>query len=321
MRRQSRKVRFDLPIITILKNPRQDWRRLTRGCLRTASDRKLSVDWKEFTQDKYLFVHSTIVSSVQVADNGYYIDPPCDELVNNNGNAWNTPILLATFRTFVGKNNYLEHIQIPALSKGRILDAIARPITYKGRDGLTADVIYVDILVAVDRKHTDIIDRIERGELNAMSMGCLAHWVTCSKCGKQIDDDMPNCYHLDHEMLTYFTDETGVKRIVAELCGRMIKDSKTGELVPDSKSVEFVEASWVEKPAFKGAVINHYISGADKRIAKIYLDDQLQAVVDDIFKLRVADVSGMMVLRVAREELLRRRRKETIERVAHGFLN
>jgi len=321
VRRQARRFDITLPIAQVLSDPQKQWDKLTRGRLRVATNRKLSVDWDEYSQDRYLFVHSTIVSSVKVASNGYYIDPPCDELINNNGNGWATPVLMSTFRTFIGKNNYLEHVQIPALSKGKILDAISRPVVFAGRNGDKADVVYIDILVAVDRKHTDVIERIENGELNAMSMGCLAHWVTCSKCGKQIDDNMRNCKHLDNEMMTYFVDDKGVRRIVAELCGRMVKNKKTGKLEADPKSVEFIEASWVEKPAFKGAVLNHFVSDVDKRIAKVLQFDQLQDAVDDLFKLRVADRSGMMIIRLAREELLLRRERNIVDRLAQGFLN
>jgi hypothetical protein len=41
--------------------------------------------------------------------------------------------------------------------------------------------------------------------------------------------------------------------------------------------------------------------------------------VEDIFKLRVADVQGMTVLRVARAEWIRRQREATIEKVARSF--
>jgi len=38
--------------------------------------------------------------------------------------------------------------------------------------------------------------------------------------------------------------------------------------------------------------------------------------VEDLFKLRVADKTGMIVLRVAREELMRRKREDMINRIA-----
>lgn len=56
-----------------------------------------------------------------------------------------------------------EHVQVEDLSKGRIIDAVARDI---------GDSIYVDILVATDRKHTQLVKDIEEDRLTTLSMGC-----------------------------------------------------------------------------------------------------------------------------------------------------
>ena len=158
---------------------------------------------------------------------------------------------------------------------------------------------------------------------------CLAHWVTCSKCGAELGDDDPNCAHLDREIMTSFHDENGIERIVSELCGRHLRDASgkllrdaSGNLVGDPESVKFIEASWVAKPAFLGAVLNHYISEIPKAAAQI-LDlstASLEDTIEDIFKMRVADTNGMIVLRVAQHELLRRRQLSIADRVARSFI-
>jgi hypothetical protein len=322
----KRSFNLDLPIANILYSPKRDWKAATQGKNRIASSRKIDVDWKEFNQDQYLFSHSTIVASVDTESDGHTIKAPCDELVNNNGNAWTNPVLMASFKSFCGAENYYEHVQVPALSKGKILDAVLRPVKYAGNnDGKkkasNADVLFCDILVATHRKHGDLVKRIEAGELTTMSMGCLANWVTCSKCGAELTDSDKNCEHIDRELLSYYTDKDGQKRIVAELCGRTFLNNK-GERIGDPDSVKFIEASWVENPAFKGAVINHYISEIPKSAAKVlnYPTHQLQACVDDLFKMRVADTNGMMVLRVAMEELRRRRWEDMTNRVASKWI-
>jgi len=98
-----------MPLATVLMNPRQEWGRLAYGAGRVRIARDLNVDWKKFSQDNFLFSHVTIVASVATEDDGYSIVPACSDLVNNNGNAWTNPVLLSTFRTFVGGENYLEH--------------------------------------------------------------------------------------------------------------------------------------------------------------------------------------------------------------------
>lgn len=460
----TRSFNLDLPIATVLMNPRQEWNQLSYGHGRVRVAREIQVDWNEFTSERYLMSHATIVSSVAVAENGYYIEPACSELVNNNGNAWTNEVLLATFRTFVGGDNFCEHIQIPELSKGKILDAVARPVRYKDKRGREADVYYVDILLATNRKHASLVRDIESGKLTSLSMGCfgpgtkvcmadgtqkniediregdmvlsykgnvrrvtktiknswlgdlyiidveggadsilctgnhkflireimgqtglvwkearsmtrddivvtpsahdnyndlkllsvekirgiegkneaiavycieveedhgflvsngiavencLADYVTCSRCGKVLADNDPNCEHIERQLLTSFVDENGIERTVAELCGRMIK--KGGKLVGDSKSVRFIEASWVERPAFYGAVLNHYVSEVPQ-VARVlaFSTRRLEETMEDLFKLRVADRTGMIVLRVAREELFRRKREDIVNRVARN---
>jgi hypothetical protein len=313
----SRSILLDMPVARILPNPRQEWSRIASGCGRRRVARELEVDWKKFNSDNYLFSHCTIVASVATEDNGYLIKPACNDLVNNNGNAWTNEVLLATFRSFVGGENYLEHVQVPELSKGKLLDAVLRPLTYKDDKGQTAEIYYCDILVATDRKHDRLVKKIAGGELTTMSMGCLADWVTCSRCGKVLGDNMPNCHHLDHELMAKFYDKKGIERVVAELCGRSIV-GPDGKRIGDPKSVKFIEASWVERPAFYGAVLNHYVGDLPKFAAQMltFTSSKLELAVEDLFKLRVADKSGMLALRVAKAEIARRMREDRLWKIS-----
>ena len=231
----GRPTSLDVSLSQVLVEPSKDWQRMTAGRNRIARD--IQVDWKKFSQDEFIFSHCTIVASVATEDNGYHIDPVCSPLVNNNGNAWTNPLLLSSFRSFVGGENYLEHVQIPELSKGKILDAVIRPVNYMNTQlGKDASVYYVDILVATERRHTSLCSRIASGELSTMSMGCLANWVQCSRCGSIMGDDDPNCEHIERQLGQSFVDENGIKRVVAELCGRSIKDPTTGSWVGDTKT-------------------------------------------------------------------------------------
>lgn len=135
-----------------------------------------------FTPENYLLTHCTIVASVDVdrantrvgkfkvgsktherkwAD--YLITPETSQYVNNNGDSWARETLLKSFHTFVGAHNFLEHVQIEEHSKGRIIDAVSRDI---------GDSIYIDILVATNRKHAALVKKIENEELTTLSMGC-----------------------------------------------------------------------------------------------------------------------------------------------------
>ena len=309
---------LNLPVANVLTNPSRDWSRIAagKGSLRMA--RGINIDWKKFSQDHYLFTHATICCSVETEADGHTIKPACSELVNDNGNAWTNPVLLATFRSFVGAENYLEHCQIPELSKGKIVDAVIRPVKHISKTGEISNIYYVDILVATSKKHEQLVRDIESGILNTLSMGCEADFVQCSRCGQVFGDGQKSCHHIEKGLLTTYLDKNGVERIVSELCGFSKFDEKQGIWVGVAKSVKFIEASWVENPAFKGAVVNHYVSELSDDAKKIlsYSTEKLQDVINDLFKIRVADKSGMMVMRVAMNEMIRRRREGIAERLA-----
>jgi len=194
----------------------------------------------EFQPDKFLLTHVTIISSVDVEKNGYYITPRTTKFINANADAWERKLLLATYPTFVGGENYLEHVQVPSLSKGKILDAVARDL---------GDSIYIDILVATNRKHRDLVAKIEKNELSTLSMGCNVAFTICSRCGNKAYDETQLCPHIMYGKGDLFIDEEGVERKIAELCGHF----------DDPDSVAFIEASWVNAPAFEGAVKRNVI--------------------------------------------------------------
>ena len=204
----------------------------------------------------YLLSHATIVASVdtyapkgvktgRLMNRGCQIDvrwpefrikPECHPIVNNNGDAWERSLLLSSYRTFIGAHNYLEHIQLPELSKGFIVDAIARDL---GKS------CYIDILVATDRKHNQLVSDILSGAITGLSMGCISLFTTCSKCGNVAADDAQLCPCVLYDgKLSKFNDETGAEQILSELIGHVS--------VPNSN--QFIEASWVRNPAFRGAV-------------------------------------------------------------------
>jgi hypothetical protein len=137
----------------------------------------------------------------------------------------------------------VEHIQIPELSKGKVVDAVARDLD---------DTIYVDILVATDRKHGELVADIEAGKINTLSMGCSIQYSLCTKCGNVAADETELCSHVKYQKGNHFHDHAGKKRVIAELCGHHT----------DPESVTFIEASWVANPAFKGAVLRSILNGS-----------------------------------------------------------
>lgn len=163
--------------------------------------------------DRYLLSHATIVCSVdtdptpnvrlgKVEEGGqtvnrrwgnYLITPDHSKYVNNNGDAWTRPVLMKSYRTFIGSHNFLEHVQVEDLSKGRIIDAVPRDV---------GESLYIDILVATDRRHSDLVSDIESGKLGAMSMGCFLPGTQVSLAdGRRIaiEDVVPGEMVLTHK--------------------------------------------------------------------------------------------------------------------------
>jgi hypothetical protein len=227
--------------------------------------------------DKYLITHCTIVASVDVDPvpgvklgtvkvgsesvvrkwDDYYIKPECSQFVNNNGDSWSRAVLKAAYPTFIGAHNFQEHIQIEDQSKGRIIDAVARDI---------GDSLYVDILVATDRKHGQLVQNIEGGKMATLSMGCTTDFTICTKCGHYAVDETQLCDHIKYAKLNTFMDDSGQKRVIAELCGHHAhKDN------PDAPGgVRFIEASWVAVPAFPGAVMRNILTPGEVPSAQIH---------------------------------------------------
>jgi hypothetical protein len=211
----------------------------------------------KYDPSKWLLSHATIMASVDVefADpkdkkSNYLIKPQYSIFVNNNGDSWERELLRATYKTFLGADNYVEHIQIPELSKGKIIDVALREVPIgKDVDGKDLTTLYVDILIATSKTHVDLIEKIKDGTYNATSMGCLIAYSQCTQCGNIAEDEPKLCKHVRYFKNNFFIDKSGVKRIIAELCGR----------AEDSGSCKFIDGSWVRKPAFGGALLRNLV--------------------------------------------------------------
>jgi hypothetical protein len=312
--------RMYIPFQGVLSNPRHDWKKICLGNKKTAH--KIDVDWKKYNVKDYIFSHCSIISSVAMEPNGYHIKPVCSHLVNANGNAWSNEVILATFKTFIGAQNFQEHCQIASQSKGTILDAVLRPFTYTDKFGNSAEVYICDILVATSRNHWELVQDILSGKMGFLSMGCSAAWVQCTKCGQMFNDEEESCDHIKYELLQTFTDEKGITRIVAELCGRSLWDVRQKKWVGDPKSNTFIEASWVSKPAFGGAVVNHLLKPEGMSLSDFeQSNNELEnAIMDEMSFQRVAGIYGKIAMQLLREDRQRDKHHQMIDRIISAGL-
>ena len=318
--------------VTRMVDSAKDWMDYAQECLASYTNKKSDrvrtaanlnrVDWGLYNLNDYIFTHNTIVASVcHDSHDNHTITEGSVSAINANENAWLNEVLgppTNIYRSFVGAENFYEHVQDFRLSKGKVLDAVLRKV--KNHAG--EKVWYCDILVATSRKHRDLVARIAKKELNTLSMGCLANLTNCSKCGRMMRNDWEACNHIRYELGQPYRTAYGYESKVAELCGY------PGN--PDS--CRFIEASWVEAPAFKGAVVNHYISIPSIRdIVEnnvIDFEQAAQAIrsisagdVSTLKRVRVADRHSMTAIKLYIEKLERSERYRRICRIAEDLSN
>lgn len=235
-------------------------------------DRASEIFEEQFNPEDYLLSHATIVCSVDtyapsgfktgsLVENGFRINrrypkfrvsPETQHLINNNQDCFERSVLLKSFKTFIGAHNFCEHVQVESLSKGRIIDAVARDVGHS---------VYIDILIATSKKHEALISDIKSGKMGTLSMGCNIEGSTCTKCGNWAPDETALCSHIKYEKGNVFYDDEGRKHIIAEICGAEDLDPTGG--------VTFIEASWVANPAFKGAVLRNVLEPSEEMKAKM----------------------------------------------------
>lgn len=282
-----------------------------RGVVRVASgNRGISsqagdILKEDFNPDNYLLSHATIVASVdtysvpnvkmgRVLDESgqhitrkwsdYRITPETQGFINSNFDSWDRSVISKAYRTFVGAENYLEHVQVPELSKGKILDAVVRDI---------GPSLYVDILVATHKKHAELVRDILSGKMASMSMGCTVSHCMCTKCGNVATDETDMCVHIKHQKGNMFYDNQGQAHKIAEICGHPSLDPTGG--------VNFIEASWVGTPAFAGAALRNILkpeelSEDSRRKATLELSAPSKEV-DESALLKAAAQQGTILLR------------------------
>lgn len=63
-----RKVDLDMPVASVMVDPKREWSALSRGGNRVRVARQIDVNWDDFNNNNYLFSHCSIVSSVNVEE-------------------------------------------------------------------------------------------------------------------------------------------------------------------------------------------------------------------------------------------------------------
>ena len=161
-------------------------------------------DFKSFTPEKgFLYTASRAISS----------------RVNANYDGWPVDQIKKGYKTFIGRPIYVEHNNSdPDRARGVILDAIYRET--KLASGVIDASVYC--LMEVDAvTFPKLASAIERGDLNAVSMGADVEGTQCSACGKYASKPSEFCTHIPRlkgRNVTVYKAGKRVESLVYESC-------------------------------------------------------------------------------------------------------
>jgi len=182
---------------------------------------------------------------------------------NQNGDGFPLRELQASYRTFVGKGNFIDHksddIQ---MIRGLVVDAFMN-----NEDGC------VECLIAVDKvSHPQLVRDIETGTVNSVSMGTRVGYSDCSVCGNVARTENEYCDHIRNYKgmkVSHYTQDK------AHGFGKWAIHEVNHDL-------EFIELSWVAVPAFKEANVLEKIASLKKAVdEKTLVPENLRAMHDD----------------------------------------
>ena len=186
--------------------------------------------------DQWIFVHATIMASVDLEDGSdHLLRKASEKWINDNGDCWEREQLLKDFGTFRNASVYVEHNQHPEHAKGKVFDVVAREMD---------DTFLVDVLFGIQKRHTDLVANIEAGILNTVSMGCSTAFTKCSCCGNIAHTENDYCSHIKDQKRQQVAASDGQMRKAAELCF----------------DNNFFDCSIVASPAFSGAVFRRLVA-------------------------------------------------------------
>lgn len=144
---------------------------------------------------------------------------------NDNGDFFSYEELKKTYKTFIGKSAFVDHLnENVENARGIILDAIWNE---RGK--------FVELLIAVDKKaFPELCRGVEMGYITDVSMGCRCGKSVCSVCGNEAVSEDDFCEHI---------------------LGYKAGNYRGQPVFEDNRDIEFFEISFVSQGADKQAKI------------------------------------------------------------------
>jgi len=171
------------------------------------------------------------------------------------------------YQTFIGRGNFKNHKNDDvSLAVGINLDVAPN---HEGR--------FIENLLAVDsKKDPDLVRSIDKGYINAVSMGARVAYSICSVCQHVAHNEEEYCDHIRHNK-----------------GGRIYVNGGFKDVYEDNRGTNFIELSWVTVPADRDALLlekvaNHYQENAIEAVAtliSLYGEEQTKLILAQIKNL------------------------------------
>lgn len=161
-------------------------------------------------ENDFLYIRNRAVSAGNVIEHAdgtcelvpieeYYRDFPKYSKIcrnaNSNGDFFSHEELLRTYKTFIGKSVFVDHVDENVEdARGIILDAVYNTNGY-----------FVELLEAIDKKaFPQLAAAIEKRYITDTSMGCTCACARCSICGNEAKTEDDICEHImNYKGFTY----------------------------------------------------------------------------------------------------------------------
>jgi hypothetical protein len=154
------------------------------------------------------------------------------------------------YQTFIGRGNFKNHKNDDvSYAVGINLDVVPN---YNGK--------FIENLIAVDaQKDPELVRSIDKGYINAVSMGARVAYSICSCCGHIAHNEDEYCDHIKHNK-----------------GGQIYIEGKFVPVYEDNRGTNFIEVSWVTVPADRDALLL-------EKVASHMKEDAVDAVATLIY--------------------------------------
>jgi len=183
---------------------------------------------------------------------------------NGNGDGFPLKELQASYKTFIGKGNFIDHHSDDITKiRGLVVDAF-----------MNNEDESVECLIAVDKKsHPQLARDIETGVVNSVSMGTRVGFSNCSVCKHAARTEDEYCDHVRNYK--------GMK--IGWLTNNDAHRNGAWPVHEVNHDLEFIELSWVSVPAFKEANVLERLASLRKAVSeqKDNNNDRLSSAIQE----------------------------------------